>query len=148
MSRTGSRLRRFSRPIEIDPEGIAIAITSRLHQKRSQKVRNPNFSWGGMPPHPPRWRASRETAPFSNPLSSILDPPLVSCTCVDSGRGQTVAARALTSCPSRFYRLATPLYATGTCPVCCVVHACWDNWVCKESWARARLEPRLYDPAQ
>ena len=24
--------------IEIDPEGIAIAITSRLHQKRSQKV--------------------------------------------------------------------------------------------------------------
>ena len=33
-------------------------FTPRLHQKRSQKVRNPKFSWGGgMPPDPPSWRA-------------------------------------------------------------------------------------------
>ena len=64
-SQTGSWLRRFSRPIEIDPVGIAIAITFRLHQKQSQKVRNPKYSWGSMPPDPPRRRASRETTPFS-----------------------------------------------------------------------------------
>ena len=42
-------------------------FTPRIHQKRSQKVRNPKFSWGGMPPDPPRRRAMR--------FNPILEPP-------------------------------------------------------------------------
>ena len=39
--------------IEMGPEEIAITITSRLHQKRSQNVWNPKFSWGGHAPRRP-----------------------------------------------------------------------------------------------
>ena len=52
--------------------------SSRIHQKRSQKVRNPKFSWGGggaMPPDP----LADAYARFSRtgtPLFKILDPPL------------------------------------------------------------------------
>ena len=35
---SGSNRHRYSLGIEMDPEGIAMAITSRLHQKRSQNV--------------------------------------------------------------------------------------------------------------
>ena len=31
----------------------------RLHQIESKSPEYPKFSWGGMPPDPPRWRALR-----------------------------------------------------------------------------------------
>ena len=40
------------------------------------------------------------------------------CTRVDSGRGQTVTPHALTSGPSRFYRLATPLLVESPAVFC------------------------------
>ena len=49
-----------------------------MHQKWSQ-VRNPKFSWGGMPPDPPSRRA--RSALYSRTgtlLFKILDPPLCS----------------------------------------------------------------------
>ena len=42
-------------------------FTPRLHQKRSQKVRNPKFSWGGMPPGPPSRRAMCSLIAYWNP---------------------------------------------------------------------------------
>ena len=40
---------------------------------------------------------------------------IFSCTRVDSGRGKTVTARALTHGPGRIYRLATPLPGPVSC---------------------------------
>ena len=61
-------------------------FTPRLHQKRSQKVRNPNFSLGTCPQTPPPPPPSRHTMctlitywgpSFQNPKSAIV----VSCSC-------------------------------------------------------------------
>ena len=44
-------------------------FTPRIHQKRSQKVRNPKFSWGDMPPDPPSKHATRALIAYWNPPS-------------------------------------------------------------------------------
>ena len=42
-------------------------FTQRIHQKRSQKVRNPKFSWGACPQTPPSRRPTRALIAYWNP---------------------------------------------------------------------------------
>ena len=105
----------------MDSKGIAIAITSRLHQRTSE-IQNIPGGGGHAPSPPPLDGALRARECVSTPIAKILRSPLsrsddsagFSCTSVNSGRGQTVTARALTSGPSRFYRLATSLNTQDT----------------------------------
>ena len=48
-------------------------FTPRIHQKGSQKVSTPNFSWGSMPLDPPSSCPTCTLIAYWNPLFKILD---------------------------------------------------------------------------
>ena len=52
-------------------------FTPGIHQKRSQKVRNPKFSWGSMPPDPPACILCALKSHTGTLRFKILDPPLI-----------------------------------------------------------------------
>ena len=54
-------------------------FTPRIHQKQSQKLRNPKIFLGGIPPSPP----SRRSTAYWNPLFKILDLPLQYHVCIE-----------------------------------------------------------------
>jgi len=68
-------------------------FTSRIHKKRSQKVRNPKFSWGGGCPQTPSRHATCAliaywNPPFQNSKSAIdkwLSPHPTACYGLDMG---------------------------------------------------------------